>query len=367
MIAMKIKNKSEDEAIFSKHSMTFNGPYMIEHHDNDFTIDLLKEIDSLMKEIAISNEQHFDTTNVKHNKAKKAKCSQIGNKLINLIRERIHLIPHYFPKHTTSPRIYLFFRLLKKRLIAIANAIKSRLTKDEFVRIYFILERALHWMKYAMQSIKFKRAVRSHDHTTQQNLRSIVKYVIALFNNYSRLLIIRVDLHYPKKYYKSINAKQNRLYLDRFLRALSENRIIPGIAGYISTTEFGYKRGFHQHVFIALNANEHQRDIFLANVIGEYWEKCTDQQGSYYNCAKNKDKYLHCGIGMVHVSDVDKLKGIRLAIAYMVKGDYYVKTLLEKQRTLRKGIIPKIKSKIGAPRKNPEDTANMCLILQGKF
>ena len=364
---MKIKDQSEDEAIYYKNSFTFDNSNLTEHNNNGNLIKPIKEIDDLMKDIAISDEMHFDITDAKQNKSKKAKCSRVGDKLIKLIRQNIRLIPTYCRKHTTTPRVYLFFRLLRRRLEAITNAVKSKLTINELTKATFILVRALHWMRYVMRHVKFKRAIRSYNNTVQQNQRSVVKYVIGLFNKHSRLLILRVDLYYLKEHYSSITAQQNRVYLDKFLRALSENRIISGVVGYISTTEYGYVRGFHQHVFIALDSNEHQRDIFLTDVIGEYWTNCTDQQGNYNNCAKSKNKYRHCGIGMVHVSDVDKLKGIRLAIAYMVKGDYYVKTLLEKQRTLRKGVMPKMKNKMGAPRRNPEDTAKMCLILQGKY
>lgn len=367
VIEMKIKDQSEDEAIYYKNSLTFNGSNLIEHHNDENFIKLIKEIDDLMKDIAISNKVHFDITDAKNNRSKKAKCSPEGHKLIKLIRQNILLIPTYFCKHATTPRVYLFFRILRRRLEAITSAIKSGLTINELSKITFILVRALHWMQYVMRHTKFKRAVRSHENTAQQNLRSVVKYIIALFKKHSRLLILRIDLYFLKKYYESITPQLNRVYLDKFLRALSENRIVPDVVGYISTTEFGYIRGFHQHVFIALNSNEHQRDIFLTEEIGKYWTNCTDQKGNYNNCAKRKDEYKYCGIGMVHVSETDKLKGIRLAIAYMVKGDYYVKTLLEKQRTLRKGLMPKMKNKMGAPRKNPEDTANMCLILQGKF
>lgn len=364
---MKTKYQSEDDVMFFKNSTNLINPNTIEYHSIEIPIKLIKEIDDLMKEVAIRDGPHFDITDAKLNISKKAKCSLVGSKLITLIRQNIHLIPTNFPKHTTTPRVFLFFHLLRRRLSAIASAIKLGLRIDELAKVAFILERALHWMKYVMRHKKFRKAVRSHDNMIQQNLRSVVKYVIGLFKKHSRLLILRIDLYYLKEHYSSITAQQNRIYLDKFLRALSESRIVSGVVGYISTTEYGYARGFHQHVFIALDSNEHQRDIFLTDVIGQYWTNCTDQKGNYNNCAKRKSKYQHCGIGMVHVSDVDKLKGIRLAIAYMVKGDYYVKTLLEKQRTLRKGVIPKMKNKMGAPRRNPEDTANMCLILQGKY
>ncbi|MEO9457277.1 YagK/YfjJ domain-containing protein, partial [Chromobacterium phragmitis] len=240
------------------------------------------------------------------------------------------------------------------------------LLEAEQKKIVFLLNRIFYWMRYVCNHKKFQERTRVHKNNVQQNIRSCLNYLIAHFNQHSRLLILRIDLHFLQKCIHKATAEDNRKALDKFLRALREGRIVESVVAYISVTEYGYHRGFHQHVLIALNSNEHQRGIYWARVIGEYWQQCTNGQGSYFDCFALKEKYRHCGIGMIHISETEKLQGLRNAVLYMLKGDYYVKIAAKNERILRKGIMPIPKNKRGAPRQKPEDTLNMEKVLRGK-
>jgi hypothetical protein len=75
-------------------------------------------------------------------------------------------------------------------------------------------------------------------------------------------------------------------------------------------------------------------------------------KGSYFNCYARKNRYRYNGLGLVHVTDTEKLVGIRIALWYMSKQDSVLKVDDSKVKNFWRSWKMKGNGNRGAPRKH---------------
>jgi len=141
----------------------------------------------------------------------------------------------------------------------------------------------------------------------ENNTKSLVDYVEALFNHYSKLLIVRVDLGYT-------NEAKSDIDIDRFYRHFEfmRNRLsnkdtfFKDIQGYSWAIEQGKEKGYHVHLLLIYDGAKVQNGSYYAQRAGEKWQEITNGEGSYFNlnCKeyKNKLRQAGCEIGLGMVS-----------------------------------------------------------------
>lgn len=130
------------------------------------------------------------------------------------------------------------------------------------------------------------------------------------------------------------------------------NEIFDHNIGYLIKTEYGEDRNVHFHSFFFYDGQKVQKDIIKGEDIGKYWSKnITNGTGTYYNCNRNDYKDKHA-IGMLDYRDAKKRRNLDYAMGYLVKEDQCIEALKEneKDRSIRRGTIPKNKGNIGRPR-----------------
>jgi hypothetical protein len=121
--------------------------------------------------------------------------------------------------------------------------------------------------------------------------------------------------------------------------------------------EPGFHRGWHAHVFVAIDGHEHRAGASIAQQIGEFWVNecvCSDWLSSYFNCFARRHHYEYDGLGLVHCTDRYKLTGILEALRYVTKEEMKLK-LKSNGNTFRHGRMPKRKKRLGAPRLSGHD------------
>ncbi len=94
--------------------------------------------------------------------------------------------------------------------------------------------------------------------------------------------------------------------------------------------------------------------MIKAEDIGKYWtENITHGKGTYYSCNRN-DYKDNQAIGMLDYRDIEKRRNLDYAMAYLVKEEQSIEALKEneKDRTIRRGTMPKSKGNVGRPRKD---------------
>ena len=201
-----------------------------------------------------------------------------------------------------------------------------------------------------VRSKNFRSKLNSYQRSSNKNYKELIGYADALFERYSRLLILRVDLSYRKQYSKTTQAEARR-DRERLFGNARSNKLFGDMVGYIWKLEHGPVKGFHYHVMFFFDGSKVREDGTLAERVGRYWnEMVTKGRGLSYNCNASKWRYKNCGIGMVNYNDsVLREVGLRSAICYLTKTDLYMK-LQTDGRGMGKGNEPLPKGPCGRPR-----------------
>lgn len=221
-----------------------------------------------------------------------------------------------------------------------------------------MMNRIVDHIRARMGDEAFKSTIRNHERAVNQNRKSLVGLVDAVFRRHAKVLVVRLDLSYLKSSLMSLDQQnqscedvvRHREKLLADVRKMFKGKLI----SYIWKMEYGPMRGYHYHTFFFLDGSQCMQDIVIAKMIGEHWAKVvTEGSGSYFNCNANKKSYPALGIGMISYDDWGKINNLKnRSLEYVVKADYYVRALAcVKIRTLGKGATPKpLAANIGRPR-----------------
>ena len=191
-------------------------------------------------------------------------------------------------------------------------------------------------------AVEIKRYAENKRH----NREAFDSYINAIFANYSRGLVIRVDLSY-------LQESQHLVTLDRFsqdveiLRKYLQYRqgLVEHLLGYGMALEQGDRKGFHIHLYLIFNAHKVQRDEYYGYKLIELWQGITQGIGMGYNVnsKENKEKYQMMGtlgIGEIFSADQNMRKNTSTVAEYLNHDDKWSQRLLirtPKMRTFTKG------------------------------
>lgn len=188
------------------------------------------------------------------------------------------------------------------------------------------------------------------------NLKSVTRYLDQLHENYSKLLILRIDLGYAKEHGRSLELPAIKRDAKHFLDNRRANHSLFGHqVGYIFKFENTAEKGPHIHALLAYDGQKVTKDAYLSDRIGKYWsETITGGKGVYHSCNRQKLRYEQCGIGMIDHSDTDKRKNLtEKVIPYLLKSEQSIQGIkVGKERSVTKGIAPPRTPKVGRPRNN---------------
>ncbi|KZC40406.1 hypothetical protein RHOFW510R12_04005 [Rhodanobacter sp. FW510-R12] len=254
-----------------------------------------------------------------------------------------------------NPHIAVMLRACQKAMPAIrhANGMIIDLSNEKVRRR---IEWIARFVRRCCRSSWFKRIEANRTKLERKNFLSCCRYMAEGFQQYSRLLVLRVDLYIRPTHHTAEDVRLAEKCLERYLRDLDEGRIVPDVLRRICKRECGFDRGMHYHLLVALDGHKHQNACHLSKLLGEKWlKKCGPLRASYFNCYVRRHHYEYNAIGSVHISDWRMLMGIKEAIKYLAKGDGYVMT--GHKRNLMRGTMKQFGSrpKRGAPRRVGHD------------
>lgn len=292
------------------------------------------------------------------------------------LRDALQLTPaqleEHFPKHRLHPYVDLFIQCASKERLFDDRTSGKALNMTERKEYAAARQRMLAALRTGAREPGFRRAVKAHQDKVRRNLTCIRHYTDAQFRRHSRLLVIRVDCMFVEGFAPAHDWIQARAYREALIKYL--NRDLPKviqsqkdrdakkkpkpIAGYIIGTEYGIETGWHFHVALFLNGDDHQNEVGIASRICWTWKnEITSSNGRYYNCnlAAREGRYSKVGVGMIHRHDLAKREILSSVVTrYAVKGCYYADAQTgTKDRLLNKGGWPKEKDlrKGGRPEK----------------
>lgn len=184
----------------------------------------------------------------------------------------------------------------------------------------------------------FRAKLRTYQRQEEDNFRSYSGYVRTLFQKYSRLLVVRVDLGYYKKF--TVTYQQFCQDFDQFIQLVPCNPAFRDKVGYMWKMEYGVQKQFHVHLLLFYDGAKRREDGSIAKMIGQLWERITPSRGIYYNCntPDHKKRLDYQGInclGMIERKDELKVNHlITKVVRYLVKIDPYLKLIKTDNRKL---------------------------------
>lgn len=193
----------------------------------------------------------------------------------------------------------------------------------------------------------------------------MVDYVNDLFDNYSSLLVLRVDFGYKidtnininmnvikEMYWQARNDRKN--FIDDKTNSIFEHRV-----GYALKLEFCHMKGFYYQMFFFFDGPKVQLDsngvMMIGENIGEHWKTTITQgKGLYfnYNDPESKDRQ-YPWIGMINRDDHVLRDELEKAVGDLINPDYYAKIDTPgKEKAFSRGEILKSKTNEAPPQTN---------------
>lgn len=113
-----------------------------------------------------------------------------------------------------------------------------------------------------------------------------------VMKQYSKVLSIRIDLYFIGGSSSKYNIHDLQYYVQRFIKAVNNNKDLKDYIAYFRVLELGDKKGVHCHCLFMYNGQRRQNDYWIGMKLGELWKKVTMGAGGYYNanCSDSKER-----------------------------------------------------------------------------
>ncbi|WP_323884613.1 YagK/YfjJ domain-containing protein [Aeromonas caviae] len=280
----------------------------------------------------------------------------IDRRLSAVLFNALNTVCDYFYCHeevsSAHPTVALF--LTNMRAVPGLHLIQDRYLDSEVGdALARDINNALYAFLKRFSSKAHRKGLTNLKRVEARNQRSIATFIDSLFDQYAKLLVIRLDIGYLETYYDQLTVNIVMGDLHGYLRRIQSR--YAALVGYIWKLEYGDDRRFHIHVTFIFNGAVHQQDISLGKALGEVWEDITDNNGIYYNCQVRREAYQRWGtdgIGMVHYTDINKQARLLSALSYLTKSDEQIlATLPARRRTFGRMEIPVARPRTGRPRR----------------
>ena len=264
-------------------------------------------------------------------------------RLALLLRQVDHWVSEYKPFFKYSTYVTLFFEFS----LSLPVSFPKRFSLRDLVMGKSMAEwgnQFVEQIRQALHSVKFKDRLRHREENARRSFSSSLRYVQHLFEQYSRLLVVRMDFALKR------NSNDLEEPLDRILDYFSKLRtkmkrrvgVFRYLVGYIAHLEYSLVKGHHLHAIFFFNGNRVRNAYALSLMIGNLWRQITDNLGIYFNTHMKSAQYTCPAIGMIHRSDEKKRCCLAYVIWYITKLDQQLMYKYhDKQRVFFRGEIKK--------------------------
>jgi hypothetical protein len=308
----------------------------------------IKTIDRMMTRLARSSGELFTVASCARSRRLQVRQTELGKEFVLCCGFDLELIKQTYPDNVFSPYFSLFERHIAGSKFAGEKVYPERV--PEFNEL-------VDQIRSEAMADDFTKVLANHERASRKNSKSLEQYLDAMREAYSKLLIVRLDLHYGKRYVvpwdrvDAVSRGVARRHRREFIKHVKKS--YPGLVGYVWKTERGAIKSFHTHLLLIFNGQLLRADETIGMQLGEYWiREITNGKGTYWNCNAKKGDYSNLAIGMVHHDDDATWVLLKKIAMYLTKVDAFVKdNAPKKERSFGKGGIPKLMGKRkGRPR-----------------
>jgi hypothetical protein len=262
-------------------------------------------------------------------------------RLVLALPEIMRAFYYHLPRETYrfSPLVTIFLMCCDQHFDLLELQNSRKLLRDEHLKneLFSFLNR-LHKLTFHK---RFQSTVKQLQEETDHNLQECSKYVNDLFSKYSKLIVLRVDLHYKS----NVEADFFRFKSDfrKFKNNARHNHSLRELVGYIFKIEYGLKKKLHSHALLFFDGQERnpQKHVSLARAVGEYWREIVTQgDGDYFNCNAIESTYEYPALGCIQHFD-DKRNNLPYVLRYLCKKQMqFVKPISKPNaKTITKGTV----------------------------
>jgi Inovirus Gp2 len=262
-----------------------------------------------------------------------------------------------FPIHKFHPYVNLFIKVNNE----LGSVLGTGLTHYDKVAITVdILNDFIDRIRREEESPKFKKSVANYQSNVIKNYKGLMNYTNYLFDNYSRLLVFRIDFGYIKDQLSLDKNKIEKMYRqarkdrkDFIKREPIENdnaiSIFEHRVGYVWKLEYSNIKGFYYRMFFFFDGSKVQLDgnsvIKIPEDIGEYWKTIITQgKGLYLIRNSLGNMSIRNGFGIINCDGHNRRDMLEKLIGNLIKPDYYAKIDTPgKEKAFGKGEILKQK------------------------
>lgn len=271
-----------------------------------------------------------------------------GNQLVHAMKIDLEGIKRRNPKIWMNPFFVLFDQLCNKHDASHIVAMVDKPLPFDIDAAATKMKEFIDDILINLRSIPFKKEIDNLKRAVNKNFSSMLQWADRHFDHCSKLVVVRIDLHFKHNLVVEPTALEARAAVDQLLKEIDDlsgkGKMFEHIRGYIIKREYGINRGIHFHCLFIFNGHKVRQDISYGDAIGHLWECKSRGLRYFYNCNKSKERYLCCGIGMVLRGDEKSRKGLKMALFYLAKRDYYIRLVAENnERNLRKSVMPRPK------------------------
>ncbi|WP_025122849.1 MULTISPECIES: inovirus-type Gp2 protein [unclassified Serratia (in: enterobacteria)] len=313
------------------------------------------ELDALIEQVKRVQKLAESTTYIPMAQGAFPRVAGIAKELLKALEFHLQQPSVYFGR--TLNQLIQWFNWLADCLFAVEPIDPSSVLAGTEPLRTEILNLFLADFRAAVRIPQHRKALAKFERASVKNTRSAQRYVVRLFERYSRLLVVRVDLSYGEHAKRTVTAQQACDDRERLFRNAKANRLFQHLVGYVWKLELGKERRYHYHMFFFFDGAKVRQDVTLARHIGEYWKQhITGGRGCYFNCNAHKERYTELGIGMVSWNDSRMQQGLLRGVRYLTKADEWIRLALpENGRSFGKGELPSLSD---TPRGRPRQLIN---------
>ena len=172
---------------------------------------------------------------------------------------------------------------------------------------------------------RHERQLRDHRYGESQNTKQLIARMKKVSDDYSRILVVRVDLSYPLKHQVQVGIKEFSHHMKILRKRINDqDKIFKGLIESAWALEQGTDKGYHCHLLLVYKGSEHCKAYGIAKQVGDLWKSITGDLGCYFNC--HDSNYLKqfsdrntLGIGMIHRKNKDEVNNMLNTVKYLVR------------------------------------------------
>lgn len=186
-----------------------------------------------------------------------------------------------------------------------------------------------------------------YQHTINKNNQTkLITHFNLLVERYSKLLPLRLDLHY-KLDPDGLNGTVAGAYSDMFLLYAAIQSNLTDVVGFAFCLEYSTTERLHIHSVFYIDGQKHRGYYGIQKMINELWHERISKAGNIHSCNQAQN-YTYDGLKNFNHLDIGIQNNFKKTLDYMSKNEQ--KEKIPEMYQVGVSIIPP-KSKAGRPRK----------------